>query len=259
MSPATTGTRAARRAPTRAQGRHRRRHRALITGATSGIGLAVARDLARDHDLILLARTATDVEDLATALREETGAVVSTLAVDLIDDAALAQVIADADLGSRGLDAVIHCAGTEYVGRLEHTDPAAWRRVLDLNLVAVAHLTSLTLPALRATRGLVVLINSGAGLRTWPGQALYSASKHGLRALADTLRQEERGQVRVTTIYPGRVDTPMQRRLQKQAGNRYRPKDHMSAASVAAAVRLAVDTPLDACVEDLSIRPADMP
>ena len=101
-------------------------------------------------------------------------------------------------------------------------------------------------------------MNSGAGLHTWPEQALYCASKQGLTALAEALREEERGSVRVTTIYPGRVDTPMQRRIQKSKGARYRAKDHMAATSVAAAVRLAVDTALDASIEDLSIRPAGM-
>ena len=74
--------------------------------------------------------------------------------------------------------------------------------------------------------------------------------------------------MRVTSIYPGRVDTPMQKRLQQvkarrlraegAKSRRYRAADHMATTSVAAAVRLAVDTPIDAVVEDLSIRPADM-
>lgn len=238
------------------RGRHQRRHLALVTGATSGIGLAVARDLSRDHDLVLLARSQEDLAELATVLSEENGTKVRTLAVDLTDDAALAQALAELDAPS--LDVLVHCAGVEHAGPLEQADPARWRQVLDLNLVSVAHLTSVLLPALRAARGLVVMMSSGAGLRTWPEQALYCASKQGLRALAEALREEERGSLRVTTIYPGRVDTPMQKRIQKKKGERYRAKDHMAPTSVAAAVRLAVDTPLDAVVEDLSIRPAGM-
>ena len=202
-------------------GRHQRRPLALVTGATSGIGLAVARDLAADHDLVLLARTTTDLEELASVLGEETGSRVRTCAVDLTDDEALA--VAVGELNLTRLDVLVNSAGVEAAGALEELSPAQWRSVLDLDLVAVAHLTGLLLPALRETRGLVVMINSGAGLRAWPRQALYCAAKAGLKALADALREEERSRVRVTSIYPGRVDTP-----------------------------------IDAVVEDLSIRPADM-
>lgn len=247
-------------------GRHQRRPVALVTGATSGIGLAVARDLAADHDLVLLARTTTDLAELASVLGEETGSRVRTCAVDLTDDEALA--VAVGELNLTRLDVLVNSAGVEAAGALEELSPAQWRSVLDLDLVAVAHLTGLLLPALRETRGLVVMINSGAGLRAWPRQALYCAAKAGLKALADALREEERGRVRVTSVYPGRVDTPMQKRLQQvkarrlraegAKSRRYRAADHMATTSVAAAVRLAVGTPIDAVVEDLSIRPADM-
>lgn len=232
------------------------RPRALITGATSGIGLAVARDLAQDHDLVLLARTHSDLDELAAVLAEDTGAQVQTLCVDLTDSCAVADAVAR--VGLDDLNVLVHSAGREHEGPVAEVDPQQWRSVLDLNVVAVAHLTSLLLPALRRTRGLVIMMNSGAGLHTWPQQALYCASKWGLRAVADALREEERGYVRVTTIYPGRVDTAMQRRIQRRRGATYRASDHMAPASVAAAVRLAVDTPRDAAVEDLSIRPAGL-
>ena len=134
--------------------------------------------------------------------------------------------------------------------------------------MATAYLTSLLLPALREARGLTVFINSGAGVSPRSGNALYSASKAGLKALADTLRQEEAGKVRVTSIYPGRVDTLTgilhafnAARLRTEgimATPAYRAADHMAPQSVAAAVRLAVNTPMDAVVEDLAIRPAGM-
>lgn len=232
---------------------------ALVTGATSGIGRSVTADLARDHDLVLLARTEADLVSLAGELAAgpgTSGAAVRTVAVDLTDDAALAAAVAD--LALDGLDVLVHSAGIEATGTLEELSAARWREVLDLDLVAVATLTTLLLPALRARRGLVVMINSGAGLHASPGQALYCAAKAGLRALADCLREDERGRVRVTTVYPGRVDTPMQERIQAGRGAAYRSEDHVAPSSIAAGVRLAVDTPLDAVVEDVSIRPAGM-
>ena len=248
-------------------GRHQRRPIALITGATSGIGLAVARDLARDHNLILLARSVNDLEELALALEEESQTAVLICPVDLTDDTALARLINRIDIES--LDVLVHSAGMEAPGTVDKITPTRWRAVLNLNLVATAYLTSLLLPALREARGLTVFINSGAGVNPRSGNALYSASKAGLKSLADTLRQEEAGKVRVTSIYPGRVNTPMQERLHAfnaarlrtegiMATPAYRAADHMAPQSVAAAVRLAVNTPMDAVVEDLAIRPAGM-
>jgi len=128
------------------------------------------------------------------------------------------------------------------------TDKYGGRAVLTLTLVAAASLTSLLLPALREAHGLAVFINSGAGVSPRSGNALYSASKAGLKSLADTLRQEEAGKVRVTSIYPGRVDTPMQERMHAfnaarmrtegiMATPAYRAADHMAPQSVAAAGR----------------------
>lgn len=263
---APSDARAARQGAGSSSGRHQRRPLALVTGATSGIGLAVARDLARDHDLVLVARTAKDLEELAAVLTEETGARVRTCPLDLTDDDAVASAVEDLALDC--LDVLVHSAGVEAAGRVDELTPAQWRAVLDLDLVAVAHLTSLLLAPLRASKGLVIMVNSGAGLRTWPGQALYCAAKSGLKALADTLREEERGAVRVTTVYPGRVDTPMQKRIHRENSRRlrqegertrrYRAADHMAPTSVASTVRLAVDMPLDAVIEDLSVRPGGM-
>ena len=80
-------------------------------------------------------------------------------------------------------------------------------------------LTRVCLPALRAARGTVVFVNSGAGLVAHPQWSAYAASKHGLRALADALRAEEQEHgVRVTTVFPGRTATPMQQRVHEQEG-----------------------------------------
>ena len=222
---------------------------ALVTGATSGIGLATVQALASDHHIIALARNQQRLDDLVASLPSA-----QAVSVDLSDAEAVAEAVNE--LGLERLDVLVNS---------EELSVAQWRQVLDLDLVAPAQLTTLLLPALRKAHGLVVMINSGAGTRVWPGQSLYCAAKHGLRALADALREEERGRIRVTTIYPGRTDTAMQQRLHNLGatagsgkGGDYCAADHMQAASVAKAIRLAVDMPLDATIEDLHIRPSDL-
>ena len=94
------------------------------------------------------------------------------------------------------------------------------------------------------------------GLRASPGWSVYAASKFALTALADALRAEERGRVRVTSLHPGRVATDMQSRLNELEGRSYDPAKYLDPADVARAVRLAVDLPSDASLDALRISPA---
>ena len=184
---------------------------ALVTGATRGIGRAIAVELSSTHRILVGGRDAARAGELVAELDDDIG------------------------LASRAL----------------------WREVFETNVFAVADLTRLLLPALEAARGIVVAINSGAGFFSSPGGGVYAGSKFALRALTDALREEMRGKVRVCSIHPGRTDTDMQRELQAAMGNEhYNGSCYVSPGSVAAAVRLAVDTPDNATVEQLSIRPS---
>ncbi len=134
--------------------------------------------------------------------------------------------------------------------------PALWEQQLAVNLVAPAELTRLLLPVLRVSRGHVVFVNSGAGLRASPGWSAYAASKHGLRALADALRQEEAEHgVRVTSVYPGRTATPMQERVHRQEGQEYDAARFITPDAVATTILAALDLPRDAHLTDLTVRP----
>ena len=203
---------------------------ALVTGASRGIGAAVARALAADHDLLLGGR---DAGALAALAGELPGA--TPWPVELTDDAALAAAVR----GIERLDVLVHSAGVGLLGPVADTPAGTWRHQFEVNVVAVAELTRLLLPALRAARGRVVLLNSGAGLRARAGWASYAASKFALRAFADALRAEEEGNgVRVTSVHPGRTDTDMQRDVVRQEGGEYRAAAYLRAESVAAAVAL---------------------
>ncbi|WP_219418472.1 SDR family oxidoreductase [Pseudonocardia nigra] len=221
---------------------------ALVTGASRGIGAAVARALAPGHDLLLGGR---DTEALQALAAELPGA--RPWPVELTDPAAVAEAVG----GIERLDVLVHSAGIGLLGTVAETSAATWRQQFEVNVVAVAELTRLLLPALRAARGRVVLLNSGAGLTARAGWASYAASKFALRAFADALRAEESDNgVRVTSVHPGRVDTDMQRGVVEHEGGAYRPEAYLRPESVAGAVLLAVTAPDDAALTELVLRPA---
>ena len=224
----------------------------LVTGAGSGIGAALTRSLLeRGDDLVLLARDEDRAHELAATYD---GA--RTVVADLADASGLERVLAAADLPDT-LDSLVHAAGVVELAPVETIDLADWQRQLDVNLTAPMVLTRALLPALRRVRGTVVFVNSGSGLRVNASWAAYAASKFGLRALADALRlEEEEHGVRVSSIHPGRVATPMQERVHAQEGKEYDAHDWSDPATVADAIRNVIDLPRDSTVPELVLRPA---
>jgi NADP-dependent 3-hydroxy acid dehydrogenase YdfG len=218
---------------------------ALVTGASRGIGLAVAEDLARTHDVVLVGRSGESLQRVAHDLP---GA--SVLVLDVADEHAV-----DSAVLPDHLDVLVHAAGISEHGTVEEVSRGDWRQVFETNVFGVAHLTARALPALRAASGTVVLVNSGAGLFSTPGNSVYSASKFALRTFGDCLREEERENgVRVVSIHPGIVDTDMGRAvLERREGGR--PERMIAPETIAAAVRTAVDAPPEAQFETVSIRP----
>lgn len=215
---------------------------ALVTGASSGIGSAIARSLAPTHDLLLGGR---DEDSLSVLAAELPGA--RAWPFDLTN-------VASADLGPLSrLDVVVHSAGIALLGPLGEATQDDWRRTFDVNVFAVAELTNLVLPQLRAASGHVVLINSGAGLAANPGWGVYAASKFALRAYADALRGDEPA-LRVTTVYPGRTATPMQQDVRRQEGGEYDPSKYIDPASVGRAVASAVLATPDAHITEINVR-----
>ena len=175
------------------------------------------------------------------------------LVADLAD---AGEVAALADELPDRLDSVVHAAGVVDLGPVADLSTEAWQEQLAVNVVAPAVLTRVVLPALRAARGTVVFVNSGAGLTANPQWSAYAASKFGLRALADSLRAEEQEHgVRVTTVFPGRTATPMQQKVREQEGKAYDAADWIDPATVADAILRVLDLSEDATISELMIRP----
>lgn len=169
---------------------------ALVTGASSGIGAAVAQRLAGDGARLVL--TGRDPERLQQ-VAERTGAkaLVADLAAGI--DTLLGALPARPAL-------VVHCAGVGAAGPLEELSPARVDELIDLNLRAPVQLTRALLPGLRVERGHLVFVASIAALGV-AGEAVYSGTKAGLRGFADAVRIEA-PEIGVTTVLPGAVDTP---------------------------------------------------
>lgn len=222
---------------------------AFITGGARGIGRAIAAELASTHELIIGGRNADSV---AAAVGELPGA--RPFVADLANAEETARALRQANITS--LDVLVHSAGVFGGQSIAETPRAEWERVFAINVFAVADLTRQLLPALRAARGQVITINSGAGYRAGANGAVYAASKFALRAFSDALRAEERGVLRVTSIHPGRVDTDMQVEIQTAKSDApYDGNKYCAATSIAKTVALAVHLPADSMIEELSVRP----
>jgi NADP-dependent 3-hydroxy acid dehydrogenase YdfG len=221
---------------------------ALVTGASRGIGAATARALSETHDVLLGGRDGAALQQLAEQLP---GARPWT--AELTDDAALAEACS----GVPELDVLVHSAGTVELGAVGEVTADSWRRTFELNLIAVTELTRLLLPALRRSRGHVVLVNSGSGLAVKPAWGSYAASKFALRAYADALRLEEAGNgLRVTSVYPGRTATDMQRGVREAEGGAFEPENYLRPESVAEPIVQAVRASEDAHQTEIVIRPS---
>src|SRR4051812_41522949 len=217
----------------------------MITGASGGLGRAIAAALAPTHTLFLAGRPSARLD----AVAEEFGATTWPLDLgnpDSID--AVVEPIVE-------LDVLIHNAGVAYPGRVAESSVDEWRATMAVNVVGAVALTLALLPALRSARGHVVLINSGAGLNVSPGLASYSASKFALRGFADSLRADEPA-LRVTSIHPGRIDTGMQEELIAYEGREYDAAQFLSPETVARVIADAVNAPRDAHIHEVIVRPS---
>ena len=220
----------------------------LITGASTGIGAATARHAARDgFRVALAARSADRLEALSRELNQDGDAI--AVSTDVTDFAAQEALVARTLEAFGRLDVAFANAGFGATrGFLEET-PEQWREMVLTNILGAAYTIRATLPALRESAGHMFLTSSVAGRRVLPG-SLYSATKHAVTAMAEALRQEVDGAIRVTCIEPGMVDTPFFTN---------RPQNALQADDIARAVLFAAEQPPHVDVNEVLIRPVTQP
>jgi|SRR5579872_78974 len=222
---------------------------AVVTGASSGIGAAVARALsASGRPLLLLARRQEKLEALGLA-----GAVVD--GVDVVDPEAVRRSVNEAESRLGPAEVLVNCAGVLHLGEFLSQAPDLVRQTLEVNVIGVANAIRAVLPSMLERRsGTIVNISSVAGRRGFADHVAYCASKHAVEGLSEALRMEvaPRG-VRVIVVAPGVVDTPLG--LETSDGRAAQRRQQLVAAldgglppdAVAAAVLRAVEAPPAEC------------
>ena len=229
---------------------------ALISGASRGIGAAAARGFAAaGYDLLLLARSATDLADL-TAELAPLGRRVETLGLDLADCAAIAPGIEE--LCGRGLTptVVINNAGMAYTGSLSEMPLEQWQRLMQLNLTAVFQICQVLLPRLRAAGGgHIINVSSHAAHNAFPDWGAYCVSKAALASLGRCLAAEERSHgIRVSTLTLGAVNTPLWE--SETVHSSFDRRAMLDAERAAEALLYLAQQPATLVVEDLTLMPA---
>jgi NADP-dependent 3-hydroxy acid dehydrogenase YdfG len=229
---------------------------ALITGASSGVGKAIAQKLAALGALVLLvARTPAKLEATAQELRQW-GGDARTFSVDLTDESALVHFVQEIRKQFSRIDLLVHSAGIFRAGPIASATLADFDALYRCNVRAPFALTQALLPQLLATKAAIAFINSTAGETAHPGVSQYAATKHALRAVADTLRLEMSAHgLRVLSVMLGRTATPMQEEVCRMEGTIYEPTKLLQPAEVAEAVIASLTLPANAQVTNLYLRP----
>ena len=183
----------------------------LITGASSGIGLATAFAFAAEGArLLLAARRLERMQQSVAALGEAGAPEVHAIALDVTSNQEVTRVLGDLPESWRAIDILVNNAGlSRGLDKLQEGKPEDWDEMIDTNVKGLLYVTRAVVPGMvERGRGHVINLGSTAGEMTYPGGAVYCASKAAERAINDGLRQDLLGTpVRVTTVDPGMVET----------------------------------------------------
>jgi NADP-dependent 3-hydroxy acid dehydrogenase YdfG len=233
---------------------------AVITGGGSGVGAAVALALAAEKASVCLVGRRLEALNTVAANARRLGVEAVCYSADLGSEPDLLKLARRLVRDHPGIDVLIQNAGIHVPGSIKSAAVEDFDRQYRTNVRAPYALTQALLPMLKARRGQVVFVNSSSGIGAKPMSAQYDATKHALRAIADSLRGEVNADgVRVLSVYLGRTATNMQARIHEADLKPYRPELLLQPEDVASVIVNALSLPRTAEVTDIHIRPMTDP
>jgi NADP-dependent 3-hydroxy acid dehydrogenase YdfG len=237
---------------------------AVITGASSGIGAAVARALAREGTRVALAARRRDaLLEVRTGLKDGARSLVQP--VDVTDREQVRSLVSRAEEELGPVDVLVNCAGVMYYTLMRNVREEEWDRTVEVNCKGTLNCVGAVLPGMLGRgQGHIVTISSDAGRKVFPGLAVYSASKFFVEALSQGLRLETAGTgIKVTTVQPGNVATDLvQMSEDPEALDLYgQPSGArvLEPEDVAASVVYALSQPEHVAVNEVLVEPRDEP
>lgn len=232
-----------------------------VTGASSGIGKAIAQQLAQlGAKLALGARRTEELQQITSGI-EAAGGKAVYLSMDVRRKADLQKLVDTAVREFGRLDVIINNAGIAQLSRVDELDVDGWDEMIDINLKGVLYGMAAAIPVFKKQQsGHIVNIISTAGLKIVPTQAVYAGSKNAVRTIAEAFRQESDGTIRITGISPGMVRTDFSTKMKTASDQAVLIEKMQQIAiapeAIAGAVIYAISQPADVEVGDIVIRPA---
>ena len=229
---------------------------AVITGASSGIGRAIALSLAEQGlTLCLIGRNLKFLESVSS-IATQTSPRVMSYQTDLTNDDQLQQLVERIRKDVPRINLLVHCAGVLTVGRVEDLTVSEFDLQYRVNVRAPYFLTKEFLPMITCCSGQIVMMNSSIWQQARAGLSQYAGMKYALKGFTDSLRDEvNSGGVRVLSMFLGRTATPMQASLHKREGKVYDPEVLIQPEDVAETVLALLRLPYTSEVTDIHIRP----
>lgn len=235
---------------------------ALVTGASSGIGEATAKLLAKNGARVaLVARREDRLQQIIKEIEDAGGRAISVVA-DVADEAQVKNAFDKAHQEFGRLDILVNNAGVMLLGPISGADTKEWRRMVNLNVLGLMYCTHAALPTMQAQKsGHIVNISSVAGRTAREGAGVYNATKWAVGAFSESLRQEvSRDKIRVSIIEPGVVETELQthisdEKMKRQMEEMTRAMQPLQSDDIARTILYAVSQPQHVNVNEILIRP----